>query len=87
MAAAPAKAPVRVTAPPAITQVTKQADILTWILLGAVLVLTALLGVMYRKMKRFGLNGNNTRPPEIHASSINEMKPLDLTGPFVKPKW
>lgn len=88
-AGAPVAPPLHVAAPPAIMPqpLLKQVDILTWILLGAVLVLSLLLGLMYRKMKRFGSNGHEAVPHEFVPPPLSEMKPLDLTGSFAKPKW
>lgn len=87
-ASAPVRLPVRVAAPQAIASPARETDLLTWILLGAVLLLSASLAVMYRKIRQFGSSGNHdARAPTFSPSSINEMKPLDLTGSFVKPKW
>lgn len=83
----PAKKPVAVQAQS--PQANDEPGMLTWILLTAVLVLAALLGWMYKKMMSLNLKGS---PAELMSadsrpSSLNEMKPLDLTSSFVKPKW
>lgn len=87
-ASAPVRAPVRVTAPQASAAPARETDMLTWILLGAVLLLSASLAVMYRKIRQLGASGNHdARAPAFAPSALNEIKPLDLTGSFVKPKW
>lgn len=87
-------APPRVRAPVVVPVQTRQAEnnvsgMLTWILLAVVLVMAALLGWLYRKMNSLNLNGRSSdlSPNALYPASLNEMKPLDLTGPFVKPKW
>lgn len=79
--------PVRVPVVAAPAQPVPGSDMLTWILLGVVLVLSALLGVMFMKIRRLGLNGNDVKQAAFSPPTLNEIKPLDLTGPFVKPKW
>ncbi len=87
-------APPRVPAPVVMPVQTRPAEnnlpgMLTWILLAVVLVMAALLGWMYRKMNSLSLNGRSAgvSPVVFPPASFNERKPLDLTGPFVKPKW
>lgn len=87
-------APPRVRAPVVVPVQTRQAEnnvpgMLTWILLAVVLVMAAMLGWLYRKMNSLNLNGRSSdlSPNALYPASLNEMKPLDLTGPFVKPKW
>lgn len=62
---------------------------LTWILLAVVLVMAALLGWMFFKMKKLNLNesSDELRQVVFSPSSFNERQPLDLTSSFAKPKW
>ncbi|MFA6971599.1 MAG: hypothetical protein WC208_09380 [Gallionella sp.] len=87
-------APVRVRTPavvPVQSQLTgnNEPGLLTWILLAVVVVMAALLGWMYRKMNSLSLKGNVVEPDHAvtSTSSLNEIKSLDLTSSFVKPKW
>jgi hypothetical protein len=62
---------------------------LTWILLGVILALSAVLGWMYVRLMR----AKSTAAAEVSKqmtltpASLNEMKPLDLTDSFAKPGW
>lgn len=89
--ALPANAPVSVTAPPAVppTPVTGEQNMLTWLLLAVVLVLSALLGWVYRKLNRLKLEDNSVSPGKAvppHLAS-DARTSLDLTGAFIKPRW
>lgn len=86
--AAPRVAPVAVPVQPRPAE-NNLPGMLTWILLSVVLVMAALLGWMYRKMNSLGAKGGSAvlSPVVFSPASINERMPLDLTGPFVKPKW
>lgn len=94
VAPAPVVAPPRVPAPVVVPVQSRPAEnnlpgMLTWILLAVVLVMAALLVWMFRKMNRLSLHDRaaDFSPNALYPASLNEMKPLDLTGPFVKPKW
>lgn len=76
------KSPVIVQA----SQSGDEAGLLTWILLGIVVVLSALVGWMFLKIRRLGAGGA-VPPAVLQPTSLNEMKPLDLTQQFVRPKW
>lgn len=86
-----ANAPVSVTAPPAVapTPVTPGQNILTWLLLAVVMVLSGLLGWGYRKLNRLKLEDSSVSsgkvvPPHLMSDARTS---LDLTGAFIKPKW
>jgi hypothetical protein len=84
-----ANAPVSVTAPPALTPVKAGQNILTWSLLAVVLVLSALLWWVYRKLNRLKLEDGSVSSGKVvppHLSS-DARTSLDLTGAFIKPKW
>jgi hypothetical protein len=87
--AAPAKAapaiPVTVKSLP----VANEVGMLTWILLFAVVVLSALLGWMFLKIRSFKSGGQVDKgsPSVFSPAPLSEKKSLDLTGAFVKPKW
>ncbi|MDO8351331.1 MAG: hypothetical protein Q7S94_09305 [Gallionella sp.] len=89
--ALPVNAPVSVTAPPAVppTPVTMGQNMLTWLLLAVVLVLSALLGWVYRKLNSLKLEDNSVStekavPPHLTSDARTS---LDLTGTFIKPRW
>ncbi len=84
----PVRAPVSVQSP--LAQPNNFSGILTWVLLGVVILLLAALGWMYIKINRMTLrNADQPQPPlpPLHSSSLNEIKSLDLTGAFIRPKW
>lgn len=81
--AAPVRLPVTVPLP----QSGNESGLLTWILLAVVVVMSALVAWMFLKIKRLSLSGGGMAASPVSPSPLNEMKPLDLTGPFVKPKW
>jgi hypothetical protein len=63
--------------------------ILTWILLAVVGVLAAAIVWMFMKMKQLSLSPGGTpdRQEAISPATLSEIKSLDLTGAFIKPKW
>ena len=87
-------APVRVRAPVVVPvrsrlAASNEPGTLTLILLAVVLVLSALLWGIYRRLKNLKLNGSSAGLSSTFLSpaSINERMPLDLTDHFVKPNW
>lgn len=85
--ALPVTAPVLVTVPP--TAVTAGQNILTWLLLAVVLVLSALLWWVYRKFSSLkpevgSVISEKSVPPHLMTDARAS---LDLTNAFVKPKW
>lgn len=91
LAAAPTRAPVRAPLPVSsqLPQANGEPGMLTWVLLAVVLALSALLGWMFLKIRRLSLNGNSVGHGTaiFSPTSLNEIKSLDLTGAFIKPKW
>ena len=63
--------------------------ILTWILLAVVGVLAAAIVWMFMQMKQLSLSpgGAPDRQEAISPATLSEIKSLDLTGAFIKPKW
>lgn len=83
-----------VSAVPAVVQVTAPVSanvpgVLTWILLAVVGVLAAAIVWMFMKMKQLNLSprGAPDRQEAISPATLSEIKSLDLTGAFIKPKW
>lgn len=92
--AAPAKAAPVVSVAVKSLPATGEVGMLTWILLFAVVVLSALLGWMYLKMRSFqsAPRADNTgagvfSAAPLNPAPLNEKKSLDLTDAFIKPKW
>lgn len=90
MADKPAAAPKKTSAVPLTAPVpvtVTEPGWLTGLLLALAAGLLAVIALMYAKMKqlRRGVSGENTA--SLPAATMNEMKSLDLTGVFVKPKW
>lgn len=87
VASASVPAPVRIAVQS--LPVTRRVGMLTWILLAAVVVLSVLLLLMYRKMKRFTSGSSTDAPGQsvFSPSPLNARKSLDLTGSFDRPKW
>lgn len=93
VAPAPVVAPPR-AAPLAVPVQPRPAEnnlpgMLIWVLLALVMVMAAMLGWLFLKMKKLNLNESAavSNPAVFSPASLNEMKPLDLTGSFAKPKW
>ncbi len=86
--AAPRVAPLAVPVQPRPAE-NNLPGMLTWILLALVLVMAVMLAWLFLKMKKLNLNESTapSSPAVFSPASLNEMKPLDLTGSFVKPKW
>lgn len=82
---APVRAPLSVQSQ--VPQTNDEPGLLIWILLVAVLVLSAALGAMYIKIKRLNLKPADQSLSGPQSASFNEIKSLDLTGAFIKPKW
>lgn len=77
-------APVVVSVP---SPAAPETGLLTWILLAVVLALAAAVGVMYTRLKKINVSNAGETTSTLPAAALNEMKSLDLTGVFVKPKW
>lgn len=62
---------------------------LTWVLLGIILALSAVLAWMYLRLKsaKLAVAAEASRQKSLAPAPLNEMKPLDLTGAYVRPKW
>lgn len=64
-----------------------EAGWLTWLLLAVALGLLGVIGVLYIRLKKQGRAAPLEDIAVVPAATLNEMKSLDLTGVFVKPKW
>lgn len=80
-------APVSLPVTVASVQAADEPGLLTWVLLAVVVVMSAMIAWMFFKIKSLSLSASGTGQAAISPAPLNEMKPLDLTGPFVKPKW
>lgn len=86
--AAPRAAPLAVPVQPQPAE-NNLPGMLIWILLALVLLMAMMLGWLFLKMRKLNLNESAvvSSPAVFSPASLNEMKPLDLTGSFEKPKW
>lgn len=60
---------------------------LTGLLLAVALGLLAVIGVLYTRLKRMNSPVLLETATAVPSATLNEMKSLDLTGVFVRPKW
>ncbi len=82
----PEKAVPAPAAVPAVAVQSKQ-EALTWVLLAIVVALLAALVWMYFNIRKMAQEKHEVSLPAPHPASISEIKSLDLTGAFIKPKW
>lgn len=89
-ASAPVAVHVPVSVPTTKVEVVSSSQgLLTWLLLGLVILLSALLLWMYTKQERLRLKSRAVGYNQTGSTPapINERKSLDLTGAFRAPKW
>ncbi len=84
---APARAPVHVSVLSQPVKKTGKYSILGWILLALIFVLLTLIVWMYRKQVKLTSNDDGSDQTTLTPPPLNEIKPLDLTSSFVKPRW
>lgn len=82
--AAPVGVPVSVVSLPENTGI--KMGVLRWIALVGCFVLLGLIGWLYKKQRRLQGVSYDGLPVSASYTSINEIKPLDLTGYFHKPR-
>lgn len=82
---APERAPVSIQS--SSDRISEEQGLLTWILLGIVLLFSVLLGWMFLKIKKLTFNSSTVNTGSAPASTLSEIKCLDLTDAFNKPKW